>query len=130
MFGIKARALAIPTLIVLSGCASPLQQCLDSATSEHDAILFGMTEAQMNITRGYAVHKQTVPYTYTGSCYDYYIGTYSCPQTGYRTQETPVSINPVEERKKLANLKRAEPAARKRAEQGALQCHASFPEEG
>lgn len=114
-------------LALLSSCSTPLEQCLTTANSEYYAISSGIAESERNVTRGYAVHSQTVPYTYTGSCYDYYIGSYSCPQTGYRTQETPVAIDVNEERRKLSSLRKMLPAASTRANAAAEQCRATYP---
>ena len=107
---------ALSALITLTGCVSALEQCLQNANSDLSGMLILKEETELNIFRGYAVHRQSVPYQYTGSCYDYYLGSYSCQQTGYRTQETPISIDVDGERRKLAQINAAIPAMRRGAE--------------
>ncbi len=88
----------------------------------------------MNIARGYAVHRQSVPYTVPDTCYrtDPYTNDmipYSCPKTAYRTQETPVAIDVAQERKKLSGYQKLLPKFKAQAEAGTRQCIAQYPDE-
>lgn len=118
---------------LLSGCATPKQQCLSGATQELRSVERALETAQGNIARGYAVHTQRVPYTVANTCYRSHPRThaaipYSCPSTYYRTQTTPVAIDVAEERRKAEEYRRMLPRLREEARAGIRQCHAQFPE--
>lgn len=114
-------------LLALSACATPRQQCEQQATSQHQTLLRVIAQAKGNIARGYAIHRQSVPYTYTRTCYS---GTlsYTCPATGYRTQETPVAINISEERKLLRAAMSEAKISEQNAKIALKQCASQFPE--
>jgi len=113
---------------MLASCATPLQQCVSQATSNYNAVLAAISVAQGNVARGYAVNTQTVPYQFTGTCYAAYIGAYACPQTSYRTQETPVAINVAEERSKINQYTALLPNLQKQANAATQQCQRQYPE--
>jgi hypothetical protein len=120
---------ALPFLTLLVACSTPLEQCINESSQRYQALVVKIQKSEENISRGYAIHSSTVPYTYQGTCYNEYVGSYTCPQTGYRVQETPVEIDISQERAKLKRFKKLLPNARKTAEAGAEQCRAQFPEE-
>ncbi|MFO7759544.1 MAG: hypothetical protein R6V26_13905 [Roseovarius sp.] len=118
---------------LLSGCATPKQQCLSEVTQELRSVERALETAQGNIARGYAVHTQRVPYTVADICYRTHPRThavipYSCPSTYYRTQTTPVAIDVAEERRKADAYRRMLPRLRDEARAGIRQCNAQFPE--
>ena len=118
---------------VLSGCATPKQECIAGATRQLRSVESALVTAQGNIDRGYAIHTQRVPYTIGQICYDTYRTThavipYSCPVTQYRTQTTPVPINVTEERRKVAEYQQMLPELRQQAYAGIQACNAQFPE--
>lgn len=124
----KMRKIIVGTVLLgLGACATPREQCETAATKDYNVLLGAISVTQGNIARGYAVHKQTVPYTYASTCY-YGTVAYSCPQTGYRTQETPVAINVGEERRTLRALQSKVSAYKVRADEGIRQCAVQFPE--
>ncbi|PCH70795.1 MAG: hypothetical protein COC12_07900 [Rhodobacteraceae bacterium] len=126
MFKFKVLGL----LIVVAGCTTPKEECLSGATQDYRTVQSLISETNSNIARGYAVHSQSVPYTYQGSCYSYAAATYySCQQTGYRTQQTPVAIDVNAERVKLANYRRLLPQYEAQARAAVSQCNAQFPED-
>ena len=96
-------ALALFACLPLIACATPQERCQRSATAALRAQREHIAVTRRTIDRGYAIHRQTVPYTYQGTCYHDEI-SYSCPRTGYRTEETPVAVDISEERRKLARL--------------------------
>lgn len=113
----------------LFGCSTPLEDCNSRATKDLRTLRSAISETSGNIGRGYAVHNQSVPYTYQGSCWSYQYQTYySCAQNGYRNQSTPVSINVNQERQKLADLKRLLPRYEAQANSALKQCNAQYPE--
>jgi len=122
----KKISLLAATLFV-SACATPREQCISDVSSNYDALVSAISKAEQNIARGYAIHRQTVPYTYSKTCQK---GnkTYPCPETRYRTEETPVMINISEERSKLIAMKRRKSKERVLAQKGILQCQAVYPE--
>jgi hypothetical protein len=115
------------SLLSLAACATPRQQCEYEATKQHQALLRVIAQTEGNIARGYAIHRQSVPYTYTKTCYSGAI-SYACPATGYRTQETPVSINISEERRLLRAAVSKAKASEKNAMVALKQCANQFPE--
>jgi len=120
--------LAVGALGLLSACTSPQEACINQANSQYSVLLSSISQTQGNITRGFAIHRQQVPYTYTGSCYSQYVGNYSCPQTGYRTQETPVAVNVSEERRKLQELQSLVSNYRAQSVSAVAQCRMQYPE--
>lgn len=124
---IRSIACFVMTAALISGCSTPLEQCLNNAQSDWRAAAASISEIEGNIARGYAIHTQTVPYTYQGVCYS---GTlsYACPMTGYRTQETPVAVDVNQERQKLAALRKNLPNYKKQAAAASEQCRAAYPE--
>ena len=125
-------SLALSTLALLAACATPQERCIRQGASEQTRLVNEVRETEANISRGYAIHRQTVPETIFHTCRRIrdgkVVGYYPCPETYYRTVETPVSINIGEERKKLRGLKDALPGASKRASEAAAQCRIQYPE--
>lgn len=124
--------LALSALALLAACATPQERCIRQGASEQTRIVNEISETEANISRGYAIHRQTIPETIFHTCRRVsdgkVVGYSPCPETYYRTLETPVSINIGEERKKLRGLKDALPAASKRARDAAAQCRIQYPE--
>lgn len=123
----------IAAVTLLSGCATPRDQCISNATQEYRNAETAMVTAQGNVNRGYALFTERVPYTITSTCYRNHPYThvgipYACPSTQYRTQTTPVPINVAEERKKVAEYQKLLPKLRQQASTQVQQCKAQFPE--
>ncbi len=125
-----ARLFFVP-LFLLTACATPQERCIREGAAEETRLRAQITEAEGNIERGYAIHRQIVPETVFHTCQRVrdgkIIGYYPCPETYYRAVETPVAIQVSEERKKLATLKSALPGAVRRSEDKAAQCRAVYP---
>lgn len=135
-FGLKKlvirTAISISLFGVIAGCTTPLEQCNATATQEYRTIVAAVNEAQDNVTRGYAVHTTSVPYTVHQTCYrndpvTFALIPYSCPQTHYRKQSTPVAIDVNQERQKLRRLQAALPELERRAQAGLAQCASQYP---
>ena len=116
-------------LFALSACSTPLQTCISNASVERDVIVQKIAIAQGNIDRGYAVHRQSVPYTYEDECFDANVGSYSCQKTGTRIDETPVTIDVEGERDKLADLQLQLVVANQRVNADMAQCRVLYPEQ-
>jgi len=124
--------LTLPCLALLAACATPQERCIRQGASEQTRLLNEVKETEANIARGYAIHRQTVPETVFYTCRRVrdgeVVGYYPCPETYYRTIETPVAIDVAEERKRLRGLKDALPGASTRAAEAAAQCRILHPE--
>ncbi len=122
----------LPLLALVAACATPQERCIRQGATEQTRLLNEIKVSEGNIARGYAIHRQTVPETYFYSCRQVrdgvVVGYYPCPETYYRTIETPVPIDVDEERKKLRGLKDALPGAQRRAQDAAAQCRLQFPQ--
>lgn len=123
--------LTLAPLALLAACATPQERCIKQGASEETQLINRITETEGNIARGYAIHRQTVPETVFYTCDRVkdgkIIGRYPCPETYYRTVETPVAIDIAEERRKLKTLKEVLPAASRRAAEAADQCRILHP---
>ena len=99
--------LTLPCLTVImmvSGCLSPREQCVSDAKIPQRLAMKERGLVAQNLGRGYAIHKQQVPYSYQGQCQDANLKYYPCIVNGYRTQETPVPIDMKREEAKLRKL--------------------------
>lgn len=121
-------SLSLAALGLVGACATPKEQCISQATLNLRTLNGLISETEGNISRGYAIHKQSVPYTYSGTCYNERLGAYACPKTGSRIQETPVPIDVSDQRKRLGSLKKQLPEAKRVAAHKVKQCEATYPE--
>ncbi len=121
---------ALLGLTTLTACASPLERCITTAQSEVQTLHRAIAVAEGNITRGYAIHRSSESYTHYTTCYDKKDRPYSCPETRYRTVETPVEIDVAQQRQRLKALRRDLPAAEDRARAQARNCTALHPPTG
>ena len=112
----------------LAACATPQEACISQAQSELRSIRDQISTAEGNISRGYAIHRQTVPYTYVSTCYTDTGEAYQCEENGTRVQETPVAIDIAQERVKLASLQARLSGAERRANEQIAQCRLTYPE--
>ncbi len=123
-------ALLAPAL--LAACATPFDRCVkrNSATFLH--LETRILTVQGNIDRGYAIHTKTVPETVWDRCPRYnngkIIGYHLCPDTYYRTVETPVPISVPEERRKLIALEKQRDSLVPRHREVTAQCRAAHPD--
>ena len=117
-----------PALALLAACATPQEQCINTASNEVRTITSAISTAKGNIARGYAIHSSTESYEVPTVCYDAAKKPYRCYEYDTRTIKTPVSINVAEERRKLANLQKRLPAATRKMNAGVKSCRAQFPE--
>jgi len=132
--------LFIPLSLVLllaalaAGC-SPRQACIHRATQDYRMLQEDIRETEENLARGYAVERRTVPRSVFGTCYRRDPATlqpiaFTCTDIVYDTDTIRVPINRAQERRALAEYRRALPKAKARAEAGVAQCQAQYPEEG
>lgn len=129
----KTSKLRLPVvgiaLMLVTACATPQKQCIARETAEYRAVSAQIKELEGTLVRGYALHRQQVPYTDTRLCHvKGKKHPIPCSRTRFRTIETPVSVDMDDVRSKLARLKahrsKLEPAAK--AAQAA--CIRAYPE--
>ena len=118
----------LPALALLTACATPQEQCINTASNTVRNLQSGISKTQGNIQRGYAIHKQQQPYKVARICYGKDKKPYSCMETEFRTVETPVTINVADERRKLAQMKARLPAAKRAMLNGIASCQNRYPE--
>ncbi|MEJ2018640.1 MAG: hypothetical protein P8X51_10200 [Maritimibacter sp.] len=122
---------ALPGLVALLGlaaCSTPQEACIQDASATYRSLLAQISTAEQNIARGYAVHEQEVPYTFVDTCYTENGDPYSCQQTAFRTQETPVSIDVRAEQDKLNALRARLPGVKASTERDVSKCRLIYPE--
>ena len=123
--------LALP--LVVMGCATPQEQCLDRAGARVRNLEERIEVARGNIDRGYAVHvtrsRATVGFCsgYYGG-YSRYGGVTSCVASDPGPREQAVPIDVAEERAKLQRLEAALVQEQSAYRSKALQCRSAFPE--
>ena len=100
----KLTLTCLTAIIMMSGCLSPREQCVSDAKIPQRLAMKERGLVAQNLGRGYAIHKQQVPYSYQGQCQDANLKYYPCIVNGYRTQETPVPIDMKREEAKLRKL--------------------------
>ncbi len=130
-FAVMKAHFALPGLVALLGlaaCSTPQQSCIRDASANYRSMLSQISTAEQNIARGYAVHTQEVPYTYADTCYTRTGEPYSCEQTAFRTQETPVSIDVRAEQDKLNALRARLPGVKAATDEAVAQCRIIYPE--
>lgn len=116
------RLVAPAALALLAACATPQEACISQARADVSTLEARIATARGNIERGYAIHRQSVPYTYVDTCFDDAGATYQCEQNATRIEETPVAIDVAEERAKLARLQARLPALSAEAQARIAQC--------
>lgn len=121
--------------LLVAGCATPYESCVREVSKDYRALNASIDESRLRISRGYAIHRQTVAYDMPSICHHYDKNTksstpYRCFRTGYRTIETPVPISVAEERRKLATYQKQLPKAEASAKSGLRQCEVQFPDQG
>jgi len=118
----------LPALALIAACATPQEQCINTASNEVRSIRSGISTTQGNIARGYAIHRSQESYQAPDICYNKDKKPYRCFHTQYRTIETPVTIDVTEERRKLANLNKRLPVATRKMNAGVANCRIQYPE--
>lgn len=91
-------------LTLVAACATPQKQCIARETAEYRAVTAQIEELEETLERGYALHRQTVPYFDTRICHVEGKEPFTCTRTRFHTIETPVTVDMDDTRKKLARL--------------------------
>ena len=129
---LNASKLRLPAvgiaLILLGACATPQKQCIARETAEYRAVSAQIEELEETLARGYALHRQTVPYTKTRICHVKGKRYVPCPTTRFHTIETPVSVDIDDTREKLARLKAQRTKLAPAAATARAACIRAYPE--
>ncbi|WP_298908350.1 hypothetical protein [uncultured Aliiroseovarius sp.] len=115
-------------LTLLTACATPQKQCIAQETAEYRALSAQVKELEETLERGYALHRQTVPYTDARICRVEGKEPFLCPRTRFHTIETPVSVDIDDTRKKLARLKAQQSKLAPAAAAARAACIRAYPE--
>ncbi|KEJ89955.1 hypothetical protein [Sulfitobacter donghicola] len=121
--------------LLLAGCGTPYEQCVRQVSKESRVLKSAIAESRLRISRGYAIHRQTVSYRVPSICHrhDHKMhrpAPYPCGRTEYTTIETPVPIDVAAERRKLASYQKQLVQAEAATKRGIRQCEAQYPKEG
>lgn len=111
-------------ILILAGCESPRQQCLNAATRDLANVRELIKETEATIARGYALEKETFPTLTYGFCTGKQ-NVAGCFQNRLQSRAIPVAVDLTAERAKLAELKRKERELTRRAGTTIAACPAS-----
>lgn len=122
-------------LLLVAACATPQEQCINTATRElrvMDRLIF---DTRQNVARGYALTERTVTVPQWTNCERIVVGAdgkrtverYSCMRDTTHTLREPTAIDIAAETRKLDSMlaRRARMAAE--AERTIAACKASYP---
>ncbi len=124
------RALiALTPFALLAACATPQQACIAQNSVELRATEAQILKINDTLSRGYAIHKQQVPYTVMGVCFsEERRRSYPCPGTRWRTDERPVAVDLNDQRARLAVLEKKRAPLLKAHQAVVKACVAAHPE--
>ncbi|MEP3296884.1 MAG: hypothetical protein ABJO27_10470 [Pseudoruegeria sp.] len=113
--------------LVLMGCASPRDRCVNAATQNLRTVEVLIADTQGNINRGFG-YVSDVRYT-TGIdfCFDPWGNVRTCTSTRTVPTTKPVAIDIDTEKKKLAGLKKQREALIQNVKAPIEECNARFP---
>lgn len=124
------RILGSGLFLVLAACASPQEQCIQTATKDLNVLRTLIAESEATIERGYALQTEQRLIAYTNFCVGHYgdVGVTFCREVQPVTRTKPVAVDLDEERRKLKSLKRKERELVQKSDTMIAQCKAQFPE--
>ncbi|MFQ6551108.1 hypothetical protein AAD018_002030 [Aestuariibius insulae] len=126
------RIAVVLVLMVLSGCATKQQRCVQEQARDLLVINQLIASTQANLDRGYAIETERVPVRRYGFCSerlsDGRIIRLPCSDIDYYTRRKAVAIDLEAEQSKLNQLLDRQPIALERARAGQAACIAQYPE--
>jgi len=121
--------IVVASALILTGCATPQQQCIAGATAEVRFLEEELVERRVNIARGYAIRRETRAEMLPQFCYSPVTRMrVMCMEPVHTVHESRRPINVADEQERIAQLERALARERQLAEQSVNQCRAQFPE--
>lgn len=125
----SAFALSSVLLLTLAGC-SEQQMCINKATREVRTLDRLINESEMNLARGYRMEDETVMFHRWVVCGP--VGNngrpYMCFEPEEQTVQRPVPIDPIVEKRTLANMKAKRAALVTPASASVAECKRVYPE--
>lgn len=115
-------------MLLLTGCATPLQQCILTANQDVLDIQRELDERRNNIRRGYAIERILVPEFAAVMCPGAGGLLTPCTRWVQETQEIHHRINPALEQERVALLERQLQREQINAERATAQCRATYPD--
>ncbi len=120
-------------LAALAACATERERCIARASEDLRIVDRLIIETEETIDRGYAIEVDRIRVRRTGFCTERLsngsLVRLPCTDTDTYTVRRTVAVDLDAERRKLASLREKRPELVQRAELGAAQCAAQFPEE-
>jgi hypothetical protein len=128
------KRILLPTLLILSACGTPQEQCISAATRDMRVVDRLIAETEGNLTRGYGYENVTVYVTEWQDCTP--AATTANPEPKPRvcledvpqTTRQPVALDLAAEQAKLTGLKQKRAQQAKAAASAINQCKAQYPE--
>jgi hypothetical protein len=116
----------LATLVTLAACATPEQDCKRDAGRDYAHALGRKAEIEATIDRGYALHRQRVPYQKTSGYISTHGGAGIRTQPSTRIHTTPVMVDLDEQRKILADIDARLPQMEEQWRTSLSMCEARF----
>ncbi|WP_298938469.1 hypothetical protein [uncultured Ruegeria sp.] len=113
--------------IVLAACVTPYEQCVASIEAPMRNTMETIAFLEGNISRGYAIHSQKVPYLHTYACTVDAGRVEACQETRLRVEESPVAIDISEEKQKLSEAKARLEKQKLSVQSATAQCRKAYP---
>ncbi|SLN54949.1 hypothetical protein [Pseudooctadecabacter jejudonensis] len=124
--------LSLLCLAALAACATPREQCINSANRELSTLDRLIATTQGNINRGFALVEvqdvRVLRTTCEGTNEDGSTFRFPCEETETFTRQEPVSLNIAEERIKLDQLQSRRASVARDVQARVQQCIAVHPE--
>jgi hypothetical protein len=128
------KRIIIPTLLILTGCATPQERCINTATRDMRVVDQLIAESMATLTRGYALESQTIYRTDFADCTPRATAEYPNPKPKMcmvevpETVTKPKAVDLAAERAKLRGLEAKSAEQSTAAAQVIAQCRAQYPE--
>src|SRR6056297_2760500 len=125
-------ALILLPLAALAACATPREQCIDTAMRDTRVLSALIAETEGNLARGYALETEqdirTVSRTCQGRTEEGSTFTFPCDETVTFDRSVPVAIDLNAEQAKLESLRERFASEQAAANAAVAQCIAIHPE--
>ncbi|SLN51686.1 hypothetical protein ROJ8625_02583 [Roseivivax jejudonensis] len=121
------RAALLPVLVLLlHGCATPLERCVSQARASQSAAENELRELERTLARGYATERRVRTRPVFGSCYAGPGKRYPCVGERAYPYTARVKVDLGQVQRRADELRARLPALTRSAEAGAAQCRAAY----
>jgi hypothetical protein len=127
------KRIVIPALLILTGCATPQERCINAATRDMQVVDQLIAESMATLARGYALETQIVTRTDFEDCTPRATPDYPNPQPKMclvevpQTITRPKAVDLTAEKAKLKSLEVKSAQQSTAAAQGIAACRAQYP---